>query len=280
MVTRLGTLLVCVMCWSASAVAQEEDLPVAQTPPSFVPPPPPVSSSPAAELLFKRIESIDWTDRTFEDVLNWLREEGDGRVNVVARENHLGVEGIALDSLVTLQLNSTTVADVLNETLEQLSETGEARYRAIGNKLTISTRADFERKMYTKVYDVTDIMFRVPNFGQGAPQIDLQNTNRSGGGGAGGGGGQSVFSGGSQGQEQEESGEQAEQELEQRLTVLRGIIEQTIAPETWDLTGSPGQQQGGGGGGRGRIRVFNRSLIVTNTIEVHEQIAGLFSFTD
>jgi hypothetical protein len=125
-------------------------------------------------------------------------------------------------------------------------------------------------------------MFRVPNFGQNAPQIDLQQAGQGGGGGGGGGAGSSrgVFSGAGGGQEEEEGGEQAEQEMEERLERLRALIEQSIEPQSWDLTGSPSQQTMGqlGGGGRGRIRVFNRSLVVTNTIEVHEQIAGWFAY--
>lgn len=276
---RTSWTLLAIACLTVSANAQapDSDLPVAGTPPSFAPPAPPASSNPAAELLFKRVDAIDWNERTFEDVIRWLRDESNGRVNVVFRETQLGVEGINRDSLVTLQLNNTTVADVLNETLEQLSETGEARYRAIGNKLTISTRADFERTMFTRVYDVTDILFRVPSFGQSAPEIDLQQAGQSGGGGGGSGG---VFANAGQGgEDDEESGQQAEQETEQRMQVLRALIEQTIAPETWDLTGSPSGQQGAvGGGGRGRIRVYNRSLVVTNTVEVHEMIGGLFAF--
>jgi hypothetical protein len=83
---------------------------------------------------------------------------------------------------------------------------------------------------------------------------------------------------GAGGQSQQVSGEQAEQELEERLTKLRELIEQVIAPETWDLTGSQSQSQSTGGG-RGRIRVLNRCLVITNTIEVHEQIAGRFDFS-
>jgi hypothetical protein len=59
--------------------------------------------------------------------------------------------------------------------------------------------------------------------------------------------------------------------------MLRELIEQTIAPESWDLTGSDSPQTAGGGG-TGRIRVFNTSLVVRNTIEVHEMIAGAFRF--
>ena len=272
----IGSLFVAVSVSAQTTWTSQSGLPV--SPSAFSQP---LSANAVADVLSERVDSVDWVDRTFEEVIQWVRERGDARINIVPRWNHLGVEGISRDSLVTLQLNNTNVADVLNEALVQLSDSDEVRYRGLRNKLTISTRADFERKLHTKVYDVTDILFQVPDFGQGAPLIDLKRAAASGGGG-GGGGGQTVFGGGGgQGQEQIVGGEQAEQELEERLTKLRQLIEQSIEPQSWDLSGTPGQAGGGaagtGGGGRGRIRIFNRSLVVTNTIEIHEQIAGFFS---
>ena len=271
----IGSLFVAVSVSAQTTWTSQSGLPV--SPSAFSQP---LSANAVADVLSERVDSVDWVDRTFEEVIQWVRERGDARINIVPRWNHLGVEGISRDSLVTLQLNNTNVADVLNEALMQLSDSDEVRYRGLRNKLTISTRADFERKLHTKVYDVTDILFQVPDFGQGAPLIDLKRAAASGGGG--GGGGQTVFGGGGgQGQEQIVGGEQAEQELEERLTKLRQLIEQSIEPQSWDLSGTPGQAGGGaagtGGGGRGRIRIFNRSLVVTNTIEIHEQIAGFFS---
>jgi hypothetical protein len=226
---------------------------------------PPAPVAPATSLLFKRTESIDWTDQTFEGVIKWLREVSDDRVNVIPRWDALAAEGVGIDSLVTIRLNDTTVAGVLNEALGILSRNGEARYRAEGNTLTISTRADFERKLYTKVYDATDLAFRVPNFGQSAPQVDLQNAGSSGNSGQG------AFSTAST-QDTEGAGPQAELAQEERLNKLRELIEQTIEPDSWDV-GNEARE-----GGRGRIRVFNRALVVMTSIEVHEQIAGLFAY--
>lgn len=229
----------------------------------------------AADLLRQRISSVDWSDATFEEVLDWVKDQGEGRVNIVPKWGPLTIEGVNRESIINLQLNNTNIADVMNEVLDQLSEDGQIQYRAIGNKLTISTKGDFERTMYVRVYDITDMLFRVENFGEDAPLIDLQNAGRSGG--SGGGGGQSVFSGAGTGQ-RGESTDQLEQENEERLTKLRELIEQTIAPDSWDLTGS--NTSGGGGGGQGRIRVHQTSLVVRNTIEVHEMIAGAFVFGD
>lgn len=250
--------------------------------------PAPTESLATEALLQRRVENIEWTDKPFEEILDWIREQGEGRVNVVPKWGPLGVENVSRESFVTLRLNNTTVADVLNESLEQLSETGDVQYRGVGNKLTITTRQDFERKLYVRIYNVTDILFRVPDFGQDAPKIDLAQQNSGGSGGAGGGG-QSIFSGSNSGQTNE-SDQQNQQLNDVRLGQLRQLIAQTIAPATWDLAslaapvggagggGTAAVNTAGAGGGQGRIRSYNRSLVVLNTIEVHEQIAGLFSF--
>jgi len=44
------------------------------------------------------------------------------------------------------------------------------------------------------------------------------------------------------------------------------VIEDSIEPESWDVLG-----------GRGTIRSYNRTLVVRNSVEVHEQIVGFFS---
>jgi hypothetical protein len=224
---------------------------------------------PAITMLKKRVETVDWQDTPFEEVITWLKDEGGSAVNIVPRWAPLGVEGIDRDTLVTLQLNNSTIGEVLAELLETLSEDGEVRFRAWGNTLRISTRADFERKRFLRVYDATDIMLRIPDFGRGAPVIDLQNA-----GGQGGGGGQSVFSGSSGGQEEQTGGEQAEQDLQERLERMATLIRDVIGPNTWSQAGSAG----GTGGGQNVIRVFNRSLVVYAPIEIHEQIGGMFAY--
>lgn len=226
------------------------------------------SENAAASLLYKRVESVDWTEISFEEVIDWLRDESQGMVNIIIRWRPLSVENVSQESLVTLKLFNTRVADVLNEVLEQLSDDDQLGYHAYGNIIRISSKQDLNRQLYMRVYDVADLLFRVEDFGEEAPQIDLQQTGGTGGGG-GGGGGQSVFQGGSSGGgTSNRGGEQAEQELLERLEELRDKIKNVIAPESWE----------GDRGGRGRIEIINRSLIVVNTVEVHEQLSGAFSF--
>ncbi|RME41349.1 MAG: hypothetical protein D6788_01415 [Planctomycetota bacterium] len=226
---------------------------------------------PAIQLLRKHVESVDWQDEPFEGIIDWLRQEGEGRVNIVPRWAQLNVESVDRDTPVNLQMNNTTVAEVLNEVLYQLSENGELRYRAFGNTLRITTRADTDRRKYLRVYDVTDILFEVKDFGETAPNINLQNTSQGGQGG--GGGGQSVFQGSAGGSQERSGGEETERQMKERLEELRDIIMKTIEPQSWNTGTGPVV-------GTGTIEIFNRSLIVYNTIEVHEQIAGRFSFSD
>jgi len=230
----------------------------------------------AAQLMLrKRVEEVDWVENTLEEVFDWLRVQGNRQVNIIPRWNHLTTENVGLDTPVTLQLYGTTVADVLNETLLQISSSGQLTYHGLGNKLVISTRGDFDSKMYTRIYDVTDLLLRIPDFGETALAIDLQQAQQTT---SGSGGSQSVFQGGSSGQEQTRGGEQAERRVQDRLNLFRELIEQSIEPTSWDLTGSPSATLGGAGGGQGRIRVLGSALIVTNTIEVHEKISGAFKF--
>jgi len=225
--------------------------------------------STAAALLSKHVDSVDWVETTFEEVIDWLRDLGEDQVNVIPQWSALGIDSVGPESLITLQLKNVVVADVLNEVLSQLSEDDTLAYHAVRNNLRISTKQNFDRKMYVRVYDVTDILFRVYDFGEEAPQIDLQQSSGNSGGGSGGGSGQSVFSGGSSGGGQQQGGEQAEQELEEQLELLKTLIETSIEPATWATTGT---------GGQGNIAIFNRSLVIYSTIDVHEKIAGWFAY--
>jgi hypothetical protein len=243
------------------------------------------SSNAALALLRKHVESVDWQEKPFEDVIKWLIEQGDNKVNVVARMPALAIESVQPDTFISLRLNNTTIADVLNEAILQLSEDGAIRYRGTGNTLIISTKQDFEKQMYVRVYNVTDLLARVPDFGQSAPQIDLMTVNQSGGGGGGGGGGgQSVFQGGGGqgGEEDEQQGGMAgEMELERRVNMIRNLILAVIYPESWeDMPIQTGTQFAPtnvtGGTGKGRIRAYRDTLVVYNTIEVHEAIIGYF----
>jgi len=235
------------------------------------------SSTSLRTLLRRPVDKVEWVETTFEEVLDWLRNLAGEDVNIVPRWNALNADGIDRDSLVTLRLRRTTVAEVLDEVFNQLSEEGQVRYRGERNTLRISTKSDFDRQLVVVSYDVTDILFRIPDMGRSAPVVDLDMAARSGGQSASGGGsGQSVFTGGTSSSSEEL--EEEEQEVQERLDSLVTMIRRVIAPESWGDT-ETGTGGSTGGGGPGTIQTYNnRLLVVRNTVEVHEELAGFFKY--
>lgn len=226
----------------------------------------------AISLLRKSVDSVDWEDVSFDEIIDWLIEESENQVNILPKWNALSVESVDNESLVSLKLRKITVATILNEAMEQLSEDGQVTYQGYGNILKISTVSDFGRKLEVRTYNVPDLLFKAPDMARSFPAVDLEAAGRSSGGG--GGGGQSIFGGGG-GSSGAEDLEDEESEIEERIAELINVIASTIEPASWvaGLTTTGG----GGGGGLGTIIQFNeRQLVVRNTAEVHEKIAGFF----
>jgi len=227
-----------------------------------------------SQLLSRRIERIEWDERPFDEVIDWL--QGLGPINVVVAWRALDAETVTRDTPVTLRMKEATVGAVLKEVLSQLSEDGSLRYRAAGSTLTISTREDFNRVLYVRMYDVSDLVHPTPDFrGPGPGPLGgglAGGMNGMGGAGAGVGGGlgTGAMSGGGFGegyasgtQKGGNAGAGNGATIEERLEQLADRIKKTIEPDSWEDKG-----------GRGTIRLFQRRLVVRNTVEVHERIGG------
>ncbi len=255
--------------------------------------------APAVATLNKRVESIDWDDVPLDSVIEWLREEGP-RTNVIVVWRALEAQGIDADTPVTLKFRDARVGQILGEVLNQVSYDSELSFRGEGNTIKISTRSDFNRKLYVRAYDVSDLIFQVPDFK--GPRIDV--TGGGGGGGAGGGGGGGIGGGGggiggggggigggggasggiggggggigggggfgSQPPFSDSGDSEGEDEegksLEERMDDIVELIRNTVEPDDWAKTG----------GGKNTIRAWNRMIVVRAPIEVHELIGGPF----
>ncbi len=225
--------------------------------------------SPIRALLLKHVDSVNFDETTFREVLDWVRDQSTehGKVNVIAQWRALAVESIDEESPVTLQMEDTTVAEVLDEALDQLSDLDPLTYVGIRNNLKVSTASDFDRKLYTRVYNVDDIFFEIKNF-FGSPQIDLNQQQQGGGGGGGGQGGQaqvqSIFGNSGGGGGNDDNNENDEED-EERGEEIMEWIRATVEPNTWEENG-----------GFGTMDVFNKNLVIRNTLKVHETIGGPF----
>jgi general secretion pathway protein D len=146
--------------------------------------------------------------------------------------------------------------------------------------VTISSDEALRKHTLTIVYDIRDLLFEVPYFGN-APDLDLSTafaqTGSAGGGGFGGGGlGGGAFGGGNGGGGGGRGGgsifgepgdEPPRVSREELVGQLVGIIQENIDPEGWrDL-----------GGDTGTLQELNGNLIITNTLRNHRSIEGLLS---
>lgn len=208
-------------------------------------------------LLHQELPEIRWDATPFELVMQNLQQLTG--INMVVRWEKLENAGVEKENPITIHAKNLRLSQVLWMVMNEAASTDiTLAYRMSGNLLILSTAEDLGRELITKVYDVADLMVRVPNVQR--PRMDNQQS--SFGSQGGGGGGQSIFGGNNQEddyeQENREPG-QATAEMERLIEVIK----KTIEPDSWsDVEGE------------GEITSYGNLLIITNTILVHQKIGG------
>ncbi len=209
------------------------------------------------KLLSQTIPEVSFEDAPFDQVMEWVAEFT--QMNVVVRWESLEVAGVDRDKPISIRVRNLSLSQVLWMIMNEAGGETRMAYRATGNLLVMSTADDLGKEMVVKVYDVADLLLRVPRF-DNAPRIDLQQAGQQAaqaGQGGGGGGGQGLF------QDDQEDDEQ-DQDDNAEIAQLIQLIVETIEPDTWRDTGA----------GQGSIRAFRTMLIVRNSIDVHQKLGG------
>lgn len=181
--------------------------------------------------------------------------------NIVVNWKVLEQIGIGRDTPVTLQLTDITLRKALQLTLDQASPQTQLVFSVDSNVISITTQAEADKVLYTRVYVVDDLVMTDNNVVQ-PPQMNLQaitssgTTSGSGGGSAMGGSG-SIFT------ESSTPANTTEDTSEKRGADLATLITQVVRPEIWQ-----------GNGGSASVRYFKGKLIVTAPASVQEAIGG------
>ncbi len=216
-------------------------------------------------VLNQRIEEINFDEAPLDQVMSWLAEIT--KLNVMVKWQVLEDNGIERDKPISIHAKNLRLSQILWMIMSEAGGTDVTlAYRASGNLLVLSTAKDLGSEMIVRVYDVSDLLVRLPRF-TGAPNIDIQQVGQNAG--TVGGGGTNIF-GGSTGtsstQDDQQYGNQqagiggVDEETMQRLIDL---IQTTIEPDTWAANG-----------GEGTIQAFGPQLVVRNNILVHQLIGG------
>ncbi len=208
--------------------------------------------------LNERIEEVAFEEAPLDQVMEWLGTLTP--MQVFPRWQTLEDAGVERDKPISMNVRDLRLSQVLWMLMKEAGGPDVVlAYRASGELLTISTADDLGEERVTRVYDVADLLVRVPTI-QNRMSIDLSQLSQQSGQG-GGGGGQSIFGqGGGQRDEQDNRGREGDN---QDIDELIGLIIQTVEPDSWDENG-----------GRGTIHAYNKLLVVYNNILVHQKLGG------
>jgi len=225
------------------------------------------AESPANRAVRKKLmqthRKFEFSGVPFEQVTEFMREVSGASIHV--KWNALEQAGINRDTPVNVKLTDVTIEKALRTVLDDVGGINPLGFVIDDGVITISTRNDLSRQVVTRVYDISDLIVRVPSFE--GPRIDLSNqstnassNNTSGGGGSGGffgSGGNNTGGGNNVGGENQVS-------RQQLIGDMLDLIRATISPDSW-ITAS----------GTGSIREMGGQIVVSQTPENQESLTRL-----
>ena len=202
--------------------------------------------------LQSRIPTLDLPDLGLEDVIEFMRELS--TLNFHVKWAALEMAGIDKSTTVNVRLANVTVGKALETILDDVGRVGDPLGYVIDEGvITISTKDDLSARTLTRVYDIRDLIVRVPNFV--APSANLGGGTRGNrGAGTGGGGG---FGG---------RGEKSIPTTGDIVSNITDLITTTIDERSWRPAG-----------GFGSIRELGGQLVVTQTAENHKALMDLIA---
>lgn len=229
------------------------------------------SESPMDRKVDKRLSEndpkISASQIPFENVVDLLRNQTG--LNIVVNWSALAAAGVEKTSPVSLTLRDVPFKKVLQIVLQQVQGGGSTQlgYSVDQGVITISTNDQLAQQKVVRVYDIQDLLVKAPNFSN-FPQFNLQsatqNTSTSVSSGSAGTANNNgnLFGGGGGGAGSAASTTTSKKAMVREITKL---IENTVDRNTWVDNG----------GTVGTIREISGQLVVSQTPEAQQKIAGL-----
>ena len=217
-----------------------------------------------------RVSKLDFEDMELAQVFQFLRDVSGSNIHVKWRA--LALESIEKATTVNVHLSNVTFRKALNTILGDVATGGEPGVGATGlgyvideGVITISTKSDLGKQTVVRVYDIRDMIVRVPMFegprlGRSTRGAGDQTSDQTGlfDPGAGGGGAGGVAGSGLEG------------DLKSRSEIIgeiKTLITDTVNRQSWRDAG----------GEAGAISEIGGQLVITQTIENHDEIVKLIS---
>ncbi len=205
-----------------------------------------------------RVPKLDFNEIKFENVVEFLRDISGLSLHV--KWNALQAAGIDKTTPVTVQLRDVTFEKALRVILDDVGGVNPLSYILDDGVITISTKEDLSRRTVTRVYDIRDLIFRVPNFP--GPRIELSDICGASGNNTSSSSNGSIF-----GNDTGDNNRTGEDNLIPRSELINNIItliKETVDPNSWRPTGEIGA-----------IRELHGQLVVTQTAENQQNLVTL-----
>ena len=216
-----------------------------------------VAAGPVGRQLDRSLPEMKFTGVTFGEAIDFIRDVSG--LNIHVNWKALADQNVMPDTPVNIRLRSVTMRKVLNLLLSEAAGGDTLAWYVDGGVIEITTKELSDKKVYTRIYPVDDLIMEVPDFAN-APDFSLQSTTQQGqGGGGGGGGGQGLF----QNSDSDRKASEMTRSKQERGEELVQLVKELIQPDVWVDAG-----------GTATIRYFNGNLIVTAPRSVHEALAG------
>jgi len=203
------------------------------------------------------IKEAKLPDLELAEAIQWLRDVSG--LNIMVKWSALEAVGITREHKVNVSLQDVTVERILRAILDDISSIGiSVRYTVDEGVVTISTKDDLTKPV-SRVYDIRDLIYRVPDFP--GPRIDTSATAI--GGNNEGAAATSLFP-----TEVGEAGanNESEQTKTEIIETIRTLIRETVDPLSWRPEGEIGS-----------IQVLHGQLVITQTPENHAIIQKIIS---
>lgn len=208
--------------------------------------------------LTEAVPEVDFQDQPFEQVMNFITDLK--TINVAVDWEDLRSQGIERDKPVTVQLKQVSLKTALNEVLSQVGGEVPLGFSVGDGLLRIATREKLNKSKFINVYDIRDLIVRIPRF-TNAPQLDLSQAGQS----SSASGSSSIFGNAAADEPSDKADEDDARSSDKGIvTEIMDIIRQTVQPDSWRESG-----------GEGALRELNGQLIVYNTSDAHTEVVSL-----
>ncbi len=217
----------------------------------------------ANQKLEMKMPKFDFPDLPFSEVVDYIRENSGANIFV----NWKALEAAGIDNTQTVSIKLTNVS--FRKALElALNDVGggatELAYAVNDGVVSISTRENLNRETETRVYDIRDLLIRIPNFPGTRVSLDAIGSSMGSSGDSGGSSSsESLFDDEDSEDNEDEDVAQTRSEL---IASVRNMITETIAPDSWRPEGEIGA-----------INELHGNLVITQTSENHRKVHKLIS---